>query len=272
MDRQLRDTEEHAQGKLRLSRAGGVARIVLNAPDKLNAMSLSMWHALGDVCLALARDQNLRVVTIEGAGDRAFVVGADISEFGETRNSAEAAASYGAAVSRAEEAITALPVPTIALIRGYCIGGGLEIAMRCDLRLARDDARFAITPAKLGLGYGYDGIALLERRVGHATTADLLFSGRKMAADEAMAKGICDHVYQTARYDEATHAYIKTMAENAPLSIRAIKAALIDLARPETARNPDHPRKLAQACFDSADYREGQAAFSEKRPPRFEGR
>lgn len=265
-------TVEHAGGKLLLNREDGVARIILNAPEKLNAMSLAMWRALGDVCLALAGDDSLRVVTIEGAGDRAFAVGADISEFGTTRNSAEAATNYNAAVSRAEEAIAALPVPTIALIRGYCIGGGLEIAIRCDLRLARDDAQFAITPAKLSLGYGYNGIAVLERRLGHATTADLLFSARKMKADEALAKGICERVYPVDHFNDEARAYVTTLASNAPLSLRAIKAALVDLAKPETARDPSHARSLALACFDSADYREGQAAFAEKRPPRFEGR
>lgn len=263
---------EHAGGKLLVGREDGVARIILNAPEKLNAMSLAMWRALGDVCLALAGDDSLRVVTIEGSGDRAFAVGADISEFGTTRNSAETAAGYNAAVSRAEDAIEALPVPTIALLRGYCIGGGLEIAMRCDLRLARDDARFAITPAKLSLGYGYDGIALLQRRLGHATTADLLFSARKLQADEALAKGICDRVYPVEHFDAEAQAYVATLAGNAPLSLRAIKAALVDLAKPETARDPNRARALALACFDSADYQEGQAAFAQKRPPRFEGR
>ncbi|MEN8740082.1 MAG: enoyl-CoA hydratase [Phaeobacter gallaeciensis] len=263
---------EHAGGRLLLERKDGVARIILNAPDKLNAMNLAMWLALGDLCLALAADDSLRVVTIEGAGDRAFAVGADISEFGTTRNSAEAAATYNAAVSRAEEAIEAMPVPTIALIRGFCIGGGLEIAMRCDLRLARDDAQFAITPAKLSLGYGYDGIALLERRLGHATTADLLFSARRMKADEALAKGICDRVFPANRFTDEARAYVTTLAGNAPLSIRAVKAALVDLAKPQAARDPSQARALALACFDSADYQEGQAAFAEKRPPRFGGR
>ena len=263
---------EHAGGRLLLERKDGVARIILNAPDKLNAMNLAMWLALGDLCLALAADDSLRVVTIEGAGDRAFAVGADISEFGTTRNSAEAAATYNAAVSRAEEAIEAMPVPTIALIRGFCIGGGLEIAMRCDLRLVREDAQFAITPAKLSLGYGYDGIALLERRLGHATTADLLFSARRMKADEALAKGICDRVFPANRFTDEARAYVTTLAGNAPLSIRAVKAALVDLAKPQAARDPSQARALALACFDSADYQEGQAAFAEKRPPRFGGR
>lgn len=263
---------EHAGCRILLERKGGVARIILNAPDKLNAMNLAMWLALGDVCLALATDDGLRVVTIEGAGDRAFAVGADISEFGSTRNNAEAAATYNVAVSRAEEAIEAMPVPTIALIRGFCIGGGLEIAMRCDLRMARDDAQFAITPAKLGLGYGYDGIALLERRLGHATTADLLFSARRMKADEARAKGICDHVFPADRFTDEAQAYVTTLAENAPLSIRAVKAALVDLAKPPATRDPSKAHALAQGCFDSADYQEGQAAFTEKRPARFQGR
>lgn len=263
---------EHAGCRLLLERKNDVARIILNSPDKLNAMNIAMWLALGDVCLALAADDGLRVVTIEGAGDRAFAVGADISEFGTIRNNAEAAATYNAAVTRAEEAIEAMPVPTIALIRGFCIGGGLEIAMRCDIRLACDDAQFAITPAKLSLGYDYDGIALLERRLGHATTADLLFSARRMTADEARAKGICDHVFPADRFTDEARAYVTTLAENAPLSIRAVKAALVDLAKPPAKRDPNSAHAIARACFDSADYQEGQAAFAEKRPARFEGR
>ena len=271
MDRSMTGTRDYAEGKVRLDFADGIARIVLNAPEKLNAMSFAMWQALGDICLGIADDDTLRVVTLEGAGDKAFAVGADISEFGETRNSVEAADRYNAAVSRAEEAVGALPVPTLALLRGYCIGGGLEIAMRCDLRLARNDAKFAITPAKLGLGYGYDGIRLLERRVGHATAADLLFSGRKMSAQEALEKGLCDQIHTADCFDEATQDYLTILATNAPLTIRAIKATLLDLAKPDAERNPARASAMSRACFDSADYREGQAAFAEKRAPRFKG-
>lgn len=268
----MSEVTRHAEGRLLVARRGGVAAITLNNPDKLNAMSLSMWQALGEVCERLARDDDLRVVTLEGAGERAFVVGADISEFGEKRNDAAASALYGAAVSRAENAVEDLPVPVLALVRGYCIGGGLGIAMRCDLRLARDDARFAITPARLGLGYGFDGVASLRRKLGHATTADLLFSGRRLTATEALAKGVCDHVYPADSFEADCAAYVDQLARNAPLAIRAAKAALRELARPEAERDRAPVDAMVRACFESADYREGQAAFAEKRAPRFEGR
>lgn len=267
----MTETQDHANGRLLLARTGGVAAITFNAPDKHNAMTLGMWQALGEICESLARDDSLRVLTLTGAGDRAFVAGADISEFGETRKDAASAAAYGAAVAHAEETLEALPIPTLALIRGYCIGGGLAIAMRCDLRLAREDARFAITPAKLSLGYGYDGVAQLHRRLGHAVTADLLFSGRKLSADAALAKGICDFVHPRDSFEAACTEYVDTLAGNAPLTIRAVKSALNVLAKPVDARDRSATDALVASCFDSADYAEGQRAFAEKRAPRFEG-
>lgn len=273
MDRIMTEnTQNHAGGKLTLALKDSLAAITFNSPEKLNAMSLQMWEALADVCASLATDDTLRVVTLEGAGERAFVAGADISEFSGNRNDASASANYNAAVARAETALEALSVPTIALVRGYCIGGGLAIAMRCDLRLARADARFAITPARLGLGYGYDGVAALERKLGHSVTADLLFSGRKLSADEALAKGICDQVFSADRFEEDSAAYVTRLAANAPLTIRAAKAALSDLAHPQTGKNRAAVEAMISACYDSADYREGQTAFAEKRPPRFKGR
>jgi enoyl-CoA hydratase len=271
MDRVMSETHEHAAGKLRLNLTGGVAAITLNNPAKLNAMNLAMWQALGDVCTALAENESVRVVTLAGVGEKAFVVGADISEFGETRSNAKTAATYGAAVERAERAIEEMPVPTLALVRGYCIGGGLGIAMRCDLRLARDDASFAITPARLGLGYGFDGVASLHRRLGHATTSDLLFSGRKLGADEARVKGVCDFVYPSATFEADCAAYVDRLAWNAPLSIRAAKAALRNLALPETERDRSAVDAMVKTCFDSVDYQEGQRAFAEKRTPAFKG-
>jgi len=249
-----------------------VAHITINNPTKLNAMNLCMWQALGDVGLSLAEDDSLRVVTIEGAGDKAFIVGADISEFGEARSNAAANTAYGVAVSRAEHAMEDLPVPTLALIRGFCIGGGLGIAMRCDLRLARSDAHFAITPARLGLGYSCEGVASLYKRLGHATAADLLFSGRKVAADEAQAKGICNFVYSLSTFDDDCDVYVKQLAQNAPLTIRATKATLRMLSQPEAKHDPSIVDAMVATCLDSYDYQEGQRAFAEKRTPVFTGR
>lgn len=272
MDRIISKTCEYADGKLRLTRNGDVAQIAINNPTKLNAMNLFMWQALGDVGLSLAEDDSLRVVTIEGAGDKAFIVGADISEFGEARSNTAANTAYDAAVARAEQAMEDLPVPTLALIRGFCIGGGLGIAMRCDLRLARSDARFAITPARLGLGYGFEGVASLYKRLGHATAADLLFSGRKVAAYEAQAKGICDFVYPPSTFDDDCDAYVTQLAQNAPLTIRATKAALRMLSQPEVKHDLSIVDAMVKICFDSTDYQEGQRAFAEKRTPAFTGR
>ncbi len=263
--------QEHAGGGLLVARDGPVAAITFNNPDRLNAMRLGMWEALGDTAEALADDDDLRVVTLRGAGTRAFVSGADISEFAENRSGTSVSGRYNAMVARAEVALEALPVPTLALIRGYCVGGGLGIAMRCDLRLAAEDARFAITPARLGLGYGFDAVGALHRRLGPSTTADLLFTARKMPAGEALRKGICDRLFATDVFDAQTDEIVQGIAANAPLTIRAVKASLRALAGPEGARDRARIDAMVAACFDSADYREGQAAFAEKRAPRFRG-
>ena len=178
----MTDVTSFAEGALLLEREGGIARIVFNRPERMNAMTFASWSALADVAAMLAEDDTLRVVSVEGAGERAFVSGADITEFEDIRSRPDTAAAYDRAVHDALNALSSLPVPSVALIRGYCIGGGLEIALSCDMRIAASDAQFAITPAKLGLGFGYDGVTLITRNTGAAVAADLLFSARRVDA------------------------------------------------------------------------------------------
>lgn len=268
----MTEVEDYADGRLKFRYRDGVAAVTFNNPDRLNAMSYTMWQALGNIADRLATDDGVRVLTLEGAGNRAFVSGADISEFGENRSTPENTKRYGEAVARADISIGNLPFPTVALIRGYCIGGGLGIAMRCDLRLARDDAKFAITAVKLGLGYGFHGTRMLQRKLGHSVTADLLFTGRKLGAQEALAKGICDRVFEAETFETETKSVIAEIAANAPLTIRAAKASLLEMLKPEAEQDVAHINTLTANCFLSEDYQEGQKAFAEKRKPVFRGR
>ena len=271
MERAMTDRSEYAGGALILERTDGVARVIFNRPERLNAMSLNSWEGLVEVMDTFGADRSLRVVTLEGAGGRSFVSGADISEFDTIRSNPDTAAHYDAVVHAALEGIATLPVPSLALIDGYCIGGGLEIALSCDIRIASETAVFALTPAKLGLGYSYYGIELIERVAGAATAADLLFSGRRVKADEAHALGLCERVYAAEGFDEASLAAVVEIAANAPLTIRSAKAALLDLRKPPSDRNREHVNSMIAACTESDDYREGRSAFAQKRRPEFKG-
>ncbi|WP_112322786.1 enoyl-CoA hydratase [Oceanibium sediminis] len=265
------ESQTFDDGRLVLDVAGPVARITFNNPGRLNAMRLGMWSALGDICAALATPGDIRVVLLSGAGERAFVSGADISEFGAVRSGAAAVERYDAEVARAEDGLSALPIPTLARIRGHCVGGGLGIAVRCDLRVAATDARFAVTPAKLGLGYVPESVAALYRLLGPSVTADLLFTARQMDAEEALRTGLVNQVVLPGALDAHCDDTAARIAANAPLTIRAIKEALKACG---TSRDPETfaaAARLVEACCESDDYQEGQAAFAEKRAPRFTG-
>ncbi|MEM1077006.1 MAG: enoyl-CoA hydratase [Pseudomonadota bacterium] len=259
----------HADGKLVLTEADGIATIRFNAPERRNAMSLAMWHALADVAQALP--ESTRVVILTGTGDKAFVSGADISEFATLRSTPAQVAAYNAAVHRALSAVAALPMPVIAQIRGYCIGGGLEIATRCDLRLAAEGARFAFTPAKLGLAVAADEVAALARLIGPAAASDLLFTARQVPAEDALRWGLIDRLVPVEELAATTQDVAIQIARNAPLTLRAVKAALRAGPNPDDATRAAVEAQVA-ACFASADYAEGQAAFAEKRAPVFQGK
>ena len=249
----------------------GIGRITFNNPEKHNALSLGMQQALVPALAALAADADVRVVVLTGAGNKAFVSGADISEFGEQRTAPEARAAYDSVASDAAAAWRAMSKPIIAMIRGYCIGGGLITAMQADIRIASTDAQFAIPAARLGLGYGYGGVEALFGLVGPAFAAEILFSARRMPAAEALQIGLINRVVAADDLETTVEGLARAIAANAPMTIAACKAAIGELRRAPEHRDVAGVNAMIEACFRSQDYLEGQRAFAEKRPPRFAG-
>jgi enoyl-CoA hydratase/carnithine racemase len=258
--------------KLVAIREGPIGWIIFNNPARHNAVSLEMWQSIPRVLDAYASDPEVRVVILRGAGDKAFVSGADISQFKEKRTSPEAVKTYNAASDAASEALRNFPKPTIAMIRGYCIGGGTATAVNCDIRIAAEDARFGVPAAKLGLGYRFPGIRRLASLVGPSFAAEIFFTGRQFSAQEALQMNLVNRVVPVAELERYTLDYAQTIAGNAPLTIAAVKRALIEYLKDPGERDLALCQKMVDDCFVSEDYREGQAAFMEKRKPVFKGR
>jgi enoyl-CoA hydratase/carnithine racemase len=214
----------------------------------------------------------VRVIILKGAGEKAFVSGADISQFKEKRSSPDAVRIYNAASEAASAALRECPKPTIAMIRGYCIGGGTATAVNCDIRIAAEDARFGVPAAKLGLGYRFGGIKRLSDLVGPAFTAEIFFTGRQFTAQEALQMNLVNRVVPVAELEKYTLDYANTIAGNAPLTIAAVKRALIEYLKDPAQRDLALCHKMVDECFASEDYKEGQAAFMEKRKSAFRGR
>jgi enoyl-CoA hydratase/carnithine racemase len=258
--------------KLLVEVESGIGRVTFNNPAKHNALSVEMLAALPPVLSALQDDPDVRVVVVTGAGERAFVSGADISEFGEQRTSPEARAGYDGHMAAAAEAWAAMDKPVIAMIRGYCMGGGLLTAMQADIRMASEDSQFAVPAARLGLGYGYAGVTALTDLVGPAWTAEILFSARRLSAAEALGVGLVNRVVPGEELEGEVMALATAIRANAPLTVAACKVAIREARRDPDRRDLGHVARLVEACFRSQDYLEGQRAFEEKRPPRFTGR
>jgi enoyl-CoA hydratase/carnithine racemase len=258
--------------KLVARKEGAIGWIIFNNPARHNAVSLEMWQSLPIVLDAYVKDPEVRVIILKGAGEKAFISGADISQFKEKRSSEEATKFYNETGDAAAEALRNCPKPTIAMIRGYCIGGGAGTAVNCDIRIASDDARFGVPAAKLGLGYRFSGISRLATLVGPAYAAEIFFSARQFTAQEALQMGIVNRVVPVAELESTVLELAETLAANAPLTIAAVKRVLIEYHKDPADRDLARCQKMIDDCFASEDYKEGQTAFMEKRKPVFKGR
>jgi enoyl-CoA hydratase/carnithine racemase len=248
-----------------------VGWILFNHPERRNAMSLDMWKALGDVAEAFQADPEVRVVVMRGAGGKSFVSGADISEFDQHRANAEQKKRYGEIAARAHAGLGTLTKPLIAMIEGFCIGGGMALALSADIRFASRASSFGIPAARLGLGYEYEGLAALARLVGPSVAKDMLFSARFLEVDEALRIGLVNFAVEAAELQATVREYASRVARNAPLTVHAAKAA-VRLFETYADTDATEIAILVDRCFDSEDYKEGRTAFLEKRIPLFNGR
>jgi enoyl-CoA hydratase len=266
-------TETATTEKLLLQKDGPIGWITFNQPEKRNAVSQEMWQAMPEYVADLAADPAIRVVILRGAGETAFVAGADISQFKDRRRNAADEEEYRRISGAGSDSLARLGKPLVAMIHGFCIGGGVSIAITCDLRIAADDARFGIPAARLGLGYHYKGMEKLMSLIGPSYTKELFFTARTdFSAQDALRMGLVNQVVPKADLERFTRDYAHTMSRNAPLTQRSAKASVEQLLKPEAQRDYALLDKLIKDCFDSQDYQEGVKAFSEKRRPQFQGR
>jgi enoyl-CoA hydratase/carnithine racemase len=254
-----------------VEQTGGVATVVFNRPQVRNAISLAMWGEIAEIAERLGKDDAVRAILFRGAGQEAFASGADISEFKENRKDKESAIAYNKTVEEAEVAIRNCPKPTVAMIFGFCMGGGMAIALACDLRFAAEGSRFGIPAAKLGIIYDFDAVRQFVDLVGPAYTKDILFSARALHADEAFRIGLVQRLVPAADLEKQTLDYLKVVAANAPLSIRGAKAQMAAIFDGANAKHRELMQAARLETFDSEDYKEGTKAFLEKRPPVFKG-
>ena len=258
--------------RLLAEKKDGIGWITFNNPARHNAVSYEMWQALPVVLADFAADPAVRVVVLKGAGEKAFVAGADISQFKEKRSSEDAVQAYNKAADDASRALQECPIPTIAMVRGYCIGGGTAIAVNCDIRIAADNAKFGVPAGKLGLGYRFVGIKRLTDVVGPAFTAEIFFTARQFDAQEALQMNLVNRVVPAADLEKYTTDYAMVIAGNAPLTIASVKASLIEYGKEPAKRDLEKLQRMVDVCYTSADYKEGQTAFMEKRKPVFTGK
>ena len=251
---------------------GAIGWMIFDHPERRNAVTQAMWLQMGAILEDFATDAAIRTVVLKGAGDKAFVSGADISQFGQQRRNAAEVAASNRLTDAARQALATFAKPTLAMIQGFCLGGGLAIALMCDLRFASEDATFGIPAARLGVGYGTQSVGLLQAVVGPAYTREILFTGRRFSGEEALRMGLINRLLPGTELAAYVQDYAAMIGANAPLTMRAAKLASLELLKAEAARDLAGVERAVEACFNSADYHEGRTAFLEKRPPRFTGR
>src|SRR5258707_548432 len=262
---------ENKTDKMLSRKDGRVGYVIFNNPERHNAVSLDMWARTTEILADFAKDDEVRVVVITGAGEKSFVSGADISKFESERSSVDATKVYNATVAKANEGIYEFPKPTIAMIRGYCIGGGLGLAVCCDLRICSDNSKFGIPAAKLGLGYSYPGVKRLVDIVGPAFAKEIFFTARQFDAEEARVMGLVNRIVPGEELEAYVKTYAETISGNAPLTVKAAKFIVGQATKDESKRDLARCTELVEACFKSNDYTEGRRAFMEKRKPAFTG-
>jgi enoyl-CoA hydratase len=250
---------------------GGIGHIVFNNPEKRNAVSLEMWQAVEQALDRFAADDGVRVVVLSGAGGKAFVSGADISKFENERSTAAEVKHYNATTGRLYDKMTGFAKPTIAQITGSCVGGGVALAVCCDLRICGEGSRFAIPAARLGLGYGFGGLNRLAQLVGPSFAKELFFTARLFSSAEAHQMGLVNRVVPDDQVEAYVADYARMITENAPLTIGAVKAIVGEVLKDPAKRDLERCAALVDACYASQDYIEGRRAFMEKRKPQFVG-
>ena len=250
---------------------GGIGWMTFNNPARRNAMSLEMWTAVETILDEFESDNDIKAIVMKGAGDKAFVSGADISEFKERRNNAEAAAEYARISEGARARLMGVKKPLIAMIQGYCLGGGMAVAMAADMRFASDDSQFGIPAARLSIAYGYDGLHKLVHLVGPAMASEIMFTARRVEPEEAQRIGLINRVVPIAELESAVREVADAICRNAPLSIAASKHTIGQILTDKEDRDYGKIKQMSQMCFDSNDYKEGREAFMEKRSPVFMG-
>ena len=251
---------------------GPIGYLIFNNPKRHNAVSLEMWQAVSAILSDFARDPAVRVVVLTGAGEKAFVAGADISRFEQERSDQDAIAHYNAVTEQTFADLEGFAKPTIAMIRGYCIGGGLALALGCDLRVCSDNSRFALPAAKLGLGYPFHGLKKLVDVVGPSFAKEIFYTARQFEAEEARVMGLVNRVVKADELHAYVQKYADTIGENAPMTIATAKFTIGEVVKDESKRDIAKCAAMVRQCFESQDYIEGRRAFMEKRKPVFQGK